>query len=53
MEVIISANQAVLNFVRTTPEMLPQDMTKEEYLKWIEGVERDNTYAEQIQKVTV
>jgi len=53
MEIIISANHTVLDFVRNKSNELSENMTEEEYYKWLSGTERNSDHEERLQEVTV
>lgn len=43
MDIIISANQGILEMVRNQEIEISRDMSEEEYYRWLQSVEKDDT----------
>ena len=53
MDILISANESVLQFMRSIPRKTEEDMDREKLMKWFEETDKGNDHNEYIQEVTV
>lgn len=53
MDILISANQPILDFMRNYQEEIFVDMGREEFVKWMEKLKKRNADEEEIQEITV
>lgn len=53
MDVLISANQAVLDFARNVPKNFSSNMSEDEFKKWLEMTDKAGVNEERIQEITV
>ena len=52
MEIIISANEAILNMTKNKEIIVNDNMTKEEFYAWIQGITKDVNKNE-LQKISI